>query len=201
MKKTEKIVGLIALIGLTLKVLLINGGGVITVLSLSFLSLLYFIFGFALFNDIPLRNVFKKQTYDPISKGRLVGSILLGFALSALVIGILFSVQLYNGSQFQLINGLVWTTAILIVSIVRLASTKSIFYKQVITRIAILGVIGLILCITPTWKIVEILKRKHPAYVEAVKNLSADPENKALQEEVQKQREIMWAEAEKNDKQ
>jgi hypothetical protein len=60
MRNAEIILASLALIGLTLSLLLIPGGNILSVLSLGLLSMLYSIFGFAIFNGIRFRNIASK---------------------------------------------------------------------------------------------------------------------------------------------
>jgi len=63
MKKFELIVGLIAILGAFLKILHIPGGFYIALLAFTTLSMFYYVFGFALFNGIRLRDILKKAAY------------------------------------------------------------------------------------------------------------------------------------------
>src|SRR5690554_4892641 len=102
MKKTEIIIGTLSIIALGLNLLLIPGGGVLTVLTLSTLSTIYFYFSFALFNDIRFRKIFKKDSYENISRWRIIGAIGTGFALSATTAGLMCKFQSWPGADFNL---------------------------------------------------------------------------------------------------
>ena len=106
MKKLEIILGLIALIGILLKLLLIPGGGILLTLSLSMLAMCYYL-SFAFLNGIPLIEIFKKKSYENITPLKMIGVVGFGFALSAIAIGILFSLQFWPGARIQLQSGFV----------------------------------------------------------------------------------------------
>ncbi|HKR04707.1 MAG TPA: hypothetical protein VJY62_08715, partial [Bacteroidia bacterium] len=96
MKKAEKILGSIAFMGLILKLSLIPGGGILISLSLLTLAFLYY-FSFAFLNDIPLKNIFKKESYNGISPLKMIGTAGIGIALAQCTLGLLFKIQNYEG--------------------------------------------------------------------------------------------------------
>ena len=176
MKKTEIILGAIAIIALTIQLLNLPGGGILTVLTLSTVSTMYMFLSFALFNDIRLRKIFKKDSYKGISTTRILGAILTGLALSITTIGLLFKFQSWPWASFPLRFGLFGLLIGLIVGLIKYQRTKSDYYTKIFKRIAIYGGLGLILMILPreTWS--EIRNRNHPEYIEAVKKAWAHPE-------------------------
>ena len=166
MKKVEKILAALALIGLVMKFLLIPGHGLLLVFPLCFLSIIYFFLGFALFNDIPLRKMFKKESYQAISSAKLIGTIGLGFSFSELTFGMLFKIQNYPGSTTQLIGGLFFTIIILIIALVQYGKNKAAFYKSIFFRISIIGSLGLITLLTPKDWLMKVTHRDDPEYIE-----------------------------------
>jgi hypothetical protein len=192
MKQTEKILGLLAILALVLKFMLVPGSSILAVLSLSLLALLYQFLSFAFFNNIRLRNIFKKESYRGLTSLRIIGTIVLGFSLAIAVLGILFKFQSYPGASMMLIEGLSALVLCLVVTLIRYSNNKSSNYKRIFSRIAIVGGIALSISLTPRLKLFEILHRNHPAYVQAVKHLDADPDNKVLHDEVEKQRKLAY---------
>lgn len=194
MKKTERILLIIAFFAILLKFMLINGSGLLTVLSLMSLAVIYYLLGFAFFNSIRLKDIFKKQSYNGISVLRIIGTIGFGFSISTVIIGILFILQSWNGGSVNLITGLAILLICTVVAIIRWTKTKSGSYNLIFSRAAIIGFFGLLFLITPKMTVFEILHRNHPAYVEAVRNLNNDPNNEELQAEVDHQIEIIRSE-------
>jgi len=161
------------------------GGAALMILSLSFLSILYCYFGFALLNGISLRKIFKKSSYTEISSMRIVGAIGTGIGLSTAIIGVLFKFMSWPGSSFMLMIGLMFVSVFFFYSLVKLFINQSAFYINIICRIAFFGGIGLLLLLLPSHSISEIrYGEQHPEYIEALKALESDPSNKALQEKV-----------------
>ncbi|MBK8807421.1 MAG: hypothetical protein IPO21_12565 [Bacteroidales bacterium] len=99
MKKGEIIIAGLSIIALGLNLLFIQGGGILTVLTLLTLSMLYMYFSFALFNNIELRKIFKKDSYKGISSNRIFGAVGAGLALSMTTIGLLFKFQSWPWEQ------------------------------------------------------------------------------------------------------
>src|SRR5258706_11537060 len=99
MKIIERASLIISLVGFLLKLLLIRTGNPTLIISASLLSFIYFYFGFALLNNIGFRAMFKKASYANISIGRILGAIGVGLFLSIVLIGILFKLQIWNGSN------------------------------------------------------------------------------------------------------
>jgi TonB family protein len=170
MKKTEIILGVIAIIALTIQLLNLPGGGILTVLTLSTVSTMYMFLSFALFNDIRLRKIFKKDSYKGISTMRILGAILTGLALSITTIGLLFKFQSWPGASFPLRFGLFGLLIGLIVGLIKYQKTKSDYYTKIFKRIAIYGGLGLILMILPRETWLEIRNRNHPEYMLGLDN-------------------------------
>ncbi len=191
MKKAEIIIATLSIIALGLNLLLIPGGGVLTVLTLSTLSMIYFYLGFALFNDIKLRRIFKKDSYKEISSLRILGAVVAGFALSMTTIGFMFKFQSWPGADFNLGAGLVGLLIVTIIGAIKYSKNKSNYYIRIFKRTAILGGLGLILMLIPKTSWIELKYRNQPEYVEALKKAMADPDNKELWDNVETERQKM----------
>lgn len=147
MKKSEIIFASLAFIALILKLTHLPGANFLLVISLSCLGFLYFYLGLALFNNILLRKIAKKDAYKDISALRLIGVIGAGIALSLTSISILFKLLNWPQASFQLQAGLIGLMLILIVGYVRYSKTKAAFYPSLFLRTAILGSLGVLLLI------------------------------------------------------
>ena len=192
MKTTEKILAVIAIVGIIMKGLIITGRGLALMIGFAGLAILYmYFFSFAFFNDIRLRDIFKKQSYKGRSAVRIIGTIVLGFSLAVSLLGIFFNFQAYPGATLMLIEGTVYLAICLItVAILATALRKQILYKKLISRSAIVGGFALILYLTPNVLFFQFRHHNNPAYVEAYKNLNDDPNNKEYQDEYAKQKQL-----------
>ena len=185
MKKFELIVGLIAIFGIFLKILLIPGGGILVGLACTLLAVFYYVFSFALFNGIKLRNIFKKVSYKDTNAKRIVGAIAFGFALSAILTGVLYKLLFWAGANLLLRVGLYAIGLILPIATIFYFRNKADYYKRVFKRIAIYGGIGLVLFFMPSSTLVDIYYRNNPDYAELYKKVLAAPDNLELREKLE----------------
>ncbi|MCK5847025.1 MAG: hypothetical protein KAG84_06275 [Bacteroidales bacterium] len=144
MKRLEKILGLLSLLSLIALIIEVPGGLLLSIVTMLFLSFIYYPFGFAFFNDILLRKIFKKDAYKGVSTWKIVGSIAVGISLSSALMGILFKINHWPGADFNLYVGLVTMLLILIISVYKYLNTKSAFYLRIIKRVLIVGSIGIL---------------------------------------------------------
>lgn len=194
MKKAEIIMGALSILALGLNLLLVPGSGLLTFLTLSILSIIYFILGFALFNGIQLRNVFKKESYTDVSGSRIIGAVGTGWALSATINGIMFKFQSWPGAEINLNAGLVGLLIVVIIGKIKYSKNRSEYYTRIFKRIVIFGGLGLVLMLFPKTSWVELKYRENPDYVDAYKKAMADPDNKELRENVEVERQKMNSE-------
>jgi hypothetical protein len=96
MKKAEIILAVLAVIALGFNLNRVPGASALTVLTLSSLSVFYMYLGFALFNGVRLRAIFKKGSFTEISKARTFVAIAAGIALSVTLVGIMFRPSIKN---------------------------------------------------------------------------------------------------------
>lgn len=144
MKKTEKILGVIIAISFVLRLFTIPYAGFLMVTSLNTLAFFYFALGLILFNEIRLKDIFKKGTFKDTSRLRIIGAIGTGFSLSLMCIGILFKAGKYSETNIILVFGLVIALFIVIPSVFKISRDNTNFYKNILLRLSIVGVIGMI---------------------------------------------------------
>lgn len=184
MKLAEKILIALAVIIAVLKFFFIPGSGVFMVLVFCLLSSLYFYFGFALFNNIRLRLIFKKDSYVGVSNGRIIGGIALGLSLSFAVIGFLFKAQHWPGANSHLIISIFSGVVILIISLIKFIKKKANYYKNAIIRMGIATTISILMFVIPNLTWVKIRFRNHPKYIEVYERYEKDPSNIDLSNEL-----------------
>ncbi|MCW4469759.1 hypothetical protein OGH69_12335 [Flavobacterium sp. MFBS3-15] len=193
MKKTELTLCILSAIGIILYLLPVPGGSMLTVLALTLLSLLYFFFGFALFNGIRGRDLFKGTAYTGISALKIVGGVGVGMSLSTVIIGILFRVMMWPGGSFMILIGCAPVIIVCIIAWVRASSSNSPFAKRVLARAAVFGGLGVLCFMVSSITIIKVKYRDYPEYVRAVEQVDADPENEALQQKAQEEYDKMQA--------
>jgi hypothetical protein len=138
--KTEKTFWIIFIVTVILRLLNIPGHGLLTVLTLGVLGILYFPAGFYFFCDKQL----KKQN--------LVLSIVSGFFLSYIPVGILFKLQHYPAQNVMMMIGLISGLSFLIITyFLRKRSDENLktYYNNMLIRTLILTVLIIIFFVLP----------------------------------------------------
>jgi len=113
------------------------------------LSCLYFILGFALFNNIPLRKIFNTDSYKGIGPWRILIAIVTGLALSILTTGFMYSILNYPMAKTLLAVGIVLAAIIIILALIKNAHEKNQFYKNIILRCFVFLIIAAIFILLP----------------------------------------------------
>ena len=194
MKKFELILGTLCFIGLIMNFLMLTGGGIISVLGICTLSSFYMYFSFAFFNNIPLKKIFKKESYHGISRKRISGTVLTGFCLSLATIRILFRFQSYPGAVFNLYVGTLGLTIAFIVGVLKYQKNHSSFYPNILKRIVAIGSLSLVFAILPKFMFMELKFRNYPVYIEALKEAANNPNRPELWDNVNTEREKIYNE-------
>ena len=143
MKKTEVALILITIIGLIIRLLQWPGGNLLMILCITLLSLMYFIFGFAFFNGLRIREVLKKESYVALNKMKIFGAFLTGIASSIGVLGILFSLMYWPGAMFNVIFGSILLSLISVIALIKYSNNKSKYYSRILTRSVSIMVIAI----------------------------------------------------------
>ena len=145
MKKFEKIVAVLSVIAVVMTFLHVQGANILMMLTFGTLATFYYLFSFALLNNIPFRDIFKREAYKGTNWKRIAVAICTGYALSVVFIGILFKLLYLPGAFIMLIVGitnLFIIFIIAIVSIIKYVKTHSRFYVGVLVRSVIVGGLG-----------------------------------------------------------
>lgn len=170
----------IFIIAFILNLLGVNGATILLILSGGTLAMIYFYISVIIFNKIPLKSAFKKAAYKDIPTSRILGSIGGGIALSVLIIGLLFTIMNWPGGRMQLATGIVLSTILLLVSLVKFFTKKVPFYKLVIIRSALWVVFGTVLFLLPPYTLINIKYSDNPAYRDALINSMENPNDSLI---------------------
>jgi len=134
--KTEKVIMLFIISGLVLKYFQIPGGKIYFIFSMIVLSLLYFPFGFYFLSD---KKIYTKS---------LAFSIISGFLLSTLVMGVMMNVMHYSNAVMILKCGIISCVPIGFISYLNHLKPKEEkqkqFYKNIFIRLIFFVVFGLL---------------------------------------------------------
>lgn len=145
--KTEKTLAFIFIIGIIFKLLHWTGGNIIIVFSLFTIAIMYFPAAFYFFCD------------KDVKRQNITLSIISGFFLSVIPVGILFKIQYWQGSQIYLLTGIVATPIILIlVYFLRSKATEDLktYYKNMFARTIILTILTITFYLLPTATLLKI---------------------------------------------
>ncbi len=191
MKKVE-----LLLVGLSVLAFIMNyfhlpSSQLLIIFSLFSISLVYFYLGFALFNDIRFRRIFKKESYNGISKNRIIGGVGVGLALSFSAIGILFKFQSWPGASEQLGIGLLGLVIVTVISLIKIKKSTNNYYPNILKRAVCFGTVCAFLVVIPTGSWLNWKYPNNPEYVNAVLNARANPDNQELWDKVTQEREKM----------
>ncbi|MEP2770643.1 MAG: hypothetical protein ABJH05_00755 [Fulvivirga sp.] len=190
MKRLEKVLVVLILLGAIGSLLRIDYSNYIFLVGCTVISMLYFFFSFALFNDVKIRNITKPGSFKSI--GRVIGSIGLGIALSIVIIGIQFKFFVLVGSDNMLNIGSTFLTIIgIVATIILIARNRQQpdFYLRVFKRLVPALLIGVISYITPGEYIIDIRYSDNPKLAELIKQSLHEPYDKELFNKIQKEKE------------
>ncbi len=139
MKTLEKILIAMAFLGLVFQYLHWPGANELQLLGLSLLAQLYFIFGFALFNQIRFRKIGRKS-FSEVGSAKIIGAIGSGIPTALVILGILFKIQLWQGR-----DDLLGTSLYLLLPVVIFLFLKRSdrYYRVMIKRVSVLTLVGL----------------------------------------------------------
>lgn len=164
------------------------GTSAIFIIVAGILSSIYFYFSFAMFNNIRLKDIFKKSSYKGVKSLRVIGAIAVGMQLSIVILALLFKLMRWPGTIAMATMGGLGLGIIFIISLLKYVKNKSGFYVNILKRVVpYLAVVAGIFFI-PQHAILEYKYKDNPEYINAVKAADKDPENKELQRKVVEER-------------
>lgn len=171
-----------AIIAFIMKLLHIAGSNILIVVSLMSLAMLYFIAGYFIFNDVKLS--FKKSEH-PLSAKRITFSIAFGWALSTLIVGMLFRLMIWQGSDVQISSGLVLTMLPMLFLLLYIQFKKLDVgsVKQILLRGSLGIILGLALFNISEVGIVNLYYRDMPEYRDAMIRTIEHPDDPEAQKE------------------
>jgi hypothetical protein len=183
-KNLERTFIVIALIGLLFKFLHLPGGSMFFILGATLLCLFYYPFGLAYLQGISIQSIFKKAAYQNTTLVISLLALFGGLALAMLLIGIQFKLQFWPGAHVNLMAGIVFIALLLLLSFLLLKSDNRQNLKRLYIRGSILLAVAIMLRLTPTPAIVDIIYSDRPCYRDTLKEVMVHPENEDAQEKL-----------------
>jgi hypothetical protein len=175
MRLLEKILAIGVLISLILKFNLIQGGEVSLMWSTMILTIIYYPFGFLFFNQIRLRDIFKRVAYKNVTAFTIILSIITGIGLSTTCIGSLFKLFHFSGANEMLTVGLITILIVSLVAVVFFMRQNKLNSKFLLIRTGIVGGFGIVLLFLTEMDLVKIQFRNHPAYIKTYTEYLKNP--------------------------
>jgi len=166
MKKLELIFIGFAILGIALKLFNVVGSAILLTLSLSMLSILYYLLGFSLFNGIRLRDIFKKKAYQDCNSLNIIVAILLGISLSIICVGELFKLELWPGGELILSTGLGLMAFVLLINFIFFYRKKPEFFKRTFKRMTFFASTGLLILLTSDNAMIDFFYGDQPEVAE-----------------------------------
>lgn len=138
-----------AVVGLLMTLFDIPLNSMIVSLFFLVLAMLYIYLGFALFNNVRLRDIFKAESFKGLGPWRIALAIGTGVALSTLTVGFMFSILGYPMAETILIYGIVLAFLMIILALIKNAREKNPFYRNIIVRCLIFLIIAVVFLLLP----------------------------------------------------
>ena len=182
MKKAEKILIVLFIIGQVFRLMYLQGGEILSLVSAAALGFLYLFFGFALLNDVRFRALFKKKTYAELTRNDILLSLFAGAALFIAVTGGVFKLQFYGGADLLVDLAFVLLVAALVMTLIFYFSDNRVHFKRSLERLIPYCTVMLVLVVTPISALIDIYYRDYP---EQAKELKEAFEESQLEELMQ----------------
>lgn len=138
-----------AVVGLLMTLFDIPLNTLIVSLFFLVLALLYIYLGFALFNNVGFRNIFKAESFKGLGPWRIAIAIGTGVALSTLTVGFMFSILGYPMADTILIYGIVLAVIMIILALIINGRDNNTFYRNIILRCVIFLIIAVVFLLLP----------------------------------------------------
>ena len=193
MKKLEKILWGVFVIGILFKIMKWPGAGILTITSLGLVSSFYLYLGIGIFNNLTLKAMFSKDSYQYKHRFNLLFGAIFGIVLAALVIGFLFKFMLWPGANVLLILGLFSLLFSLLMYYLLLKKKKVNLAKSSFYRIVLIGILSLSLSIIQSDSIIDFYYPNNPEYAKALKEIIQNPSDIKAQQQFDSIREQLYS--------
>lgn len=144
MKALEKFLAALCIISPGFQLGGLSGSAFLILISFLSLSTYYFVFGFAVFNSISFKGIFKRQSYQDTNALKIIAAVVAGISVATIVVGILYKLFSWSGAHVQIIAGVTQAFFIILVSAFRYRKSKSNYYLQILYRLAIFAGLGIV---------------------------------------------------------
>lgn len=137
MRSFEVITACLLFTALALRIIGLPGGIMLLFLSAIILSMFYFYLGFAYFNGISFRGIFKKKSYVSLTATKIVYAIITGWVWSWLPLVVLFKGMAWPGLSLIQTIALAVFIIFSLITLLSFLITKKRFFKLLLPRLLI----------------------------------------------------------------
>ncbi|MFZ6052947.1 hypothetical protein [Halocola ammonii] len=134
MKKLEKTLIVLIVMSFIMRVLVLPFGTTLFVFSSGSLALVYAYFGFALFNGVGFKEIFKKGSFKGVGAWLILLAIFAGLVLSVTVVGIEFRLMQWPNSKVLLGGGLIGLLLVFVFALIARAKGNTPLFKRISQR-------------------------------------------------------------------
>lgn len=147
MKRFEIVLGIIFFVGAFLTRFQFPGALFLTFCTGFLLSVFYFIFSFAIMNNIKASCLFTKSSYSMTSAINLILAIIYGWIYSLFITGIFHIILKWENGHSFFVAGIFLMLLVLILSIVLWANHQTFFFKRLVIRTTIILICGILMVV------------------------------------------------------
>jgi len=187
MKKAEKILVALAVVGLIGRFLNWPYMVLLLLLGGQLLMWLYLVGGYWWFTKW-LMQTEPRATVPNQSRWRKWGAVAAGMALAAGLSGILYRVQSWPGASTLLVDGLLLLAVLLVITGYKYHRTKDRFYSNILLRASVLLVLCLLAMSLPTIMWYNLRFPDKPEYAKALLEARTYPDSLELQQNLEELR-------------
>ena len=188
----EKILVGLFVFGMVLKEFHLPGADALLIFSATFASVYYYVMGFFLMNDLSIKGILKNKNIRTLNPALILGPIIAGWDFSVIIIGILFKIMLFPGADNMLFSGLILITILVIVAHFVIRNQYPEVFKRFFIRAGIFVFGAVIFSLISNDAIIDHrYGEEHPDYAEALKAYVKNPEDSAVFNTYELEREKM----------
>ncbi|MFN3555551.1 MAG: hypothetical protein ACK4VN_06270 [Bacteroidales bacterium] len=153
-------------------------------------SIYYMWFGFFIFNEMGLKDLFNRSQRQKLSPLRVISSIIAGLIYSLSFITIVHTVEFYRGMHFLLGFSFAMNLGFTLFCffILKYKKTEGAFMKQFLSRSLLFSLFFLFVMLVPVEKRLTTLYKGHPRFIEAYQAHRMDPDNEEKLQHLREER-------------
>ena len=185
MKKTEKILIVLFILGQIMRLTYLSGGTFISIFSGTLLATFYLILSVPLMSGLNFKHLFSKN--HQIKKYQIRLTFFLGISFCICTMGILFKLQIFTEANLFLFVGMLFLTGSSTLFVIK--CRKARIYQDAIVRIISFAAVSGLLLIIPFKSMVDLYFNKYPDYANALKEQLDNPHDDEIRWKVLEERE------------